>query len=67
MYGGKFLRKDKNEGWKIYEDLAEKILQWEPTNEEFRTANTISSKRGLHSIENFKAIEAKFADIMWRL
>ena len=48
MCGGKFLKKDENEWWKIYKDLGEKTLQWESTNEESRTANPISSKRGLH-------------------
>ena len=61
------LKKDENEGWKIYEDLAENTLQREPTNEEYKTANLISSKRGLHLIENFIATEAKFANIMRRL
>ena len=67
MCGGKFMKKDENEGWEIYEDLAEKILQWEPTNEESRIANPISSKRGLHSIEDSIATEAKFANLMRRL
>jgi len=44
MCGGKFLKKDENEGWEIYEDLAQKTLQWEPTNEESRTPNPRSSK-----------------------
>ena len=61
------MKKDENEGWEIYEDLAEKILQWEPTNKESRTANPISSKRGLHLIEDSIASEAKFANIMRRL
>ena len=54
-------------GENIYEELAEKTLQWEPTNEESRTANPISSKRGIHLIEDFKTTEAKFANIMQRL
>ena len=51
----------------IYEDLAKKILQWEPSNEEFRNSNSISSERGLHSIEDSIATEAKLANIMRRL
>ena len=54
-------------GGKIYEDLAKKILQWEPTPEESRTANPIFSKRGLHSIETSLAYNAKFDGIIWRL
>jgi len=61
------LKKDKNEGWKIFEDLAEKTQQREPTNEESRTANPISSKRGLHLTGDSIATEAKFANIMRRL
>ena len=29
MYQGEFLKKDENQGWDLYEDLAEKIIQWE--------------------------------------
>jgi len=57
------LKKDENEGCEIYEDLAKKILQWEPTNEESRTVSPISSKRGLHSIEDSIVTEAKFATL----
>ena len=42
---------ESHEGWEIYEDLAEKTLQWELTPEESRIAIPVSSKRGLHSIE----------------
>ena len=28
-----FLKKDENQGWDLFEDLAEKTLQWELTSE----------------------------------
>ena len=34
MSQGRFLKADEHEGLEIYEDLAEKTLQWEPTPEE---------------------------------
>ena len=68
MSQGRFLKADEHEGYKIYEDLlAEKILQWEPTPEKSRNSNSISFKRGLHSIEDSIAIEAKLDNIMRRL
>jgi len=66
MSQGRFLKVDEHEGWKIYEDLAEKTLQWELTPEESRTANPISSKRGLHSIETSITYEAKFDGVLTR-
>jgi len=45
------LKKDEHEGWKIYEDLAEKTIQWEPTPNKSKNSNPTSSKGGLHSIE----------------
>jgi len=61
------LKADEHEGWEIYEDLAKKILQWESTPEESRTVNSISSKRGLHSIKTSITYEAKFDGITQRL
>ena len=61
------MKPDEHEGWKIYEDLAKKILQWESTPEESRTVNSISSKRGLHSIKTSITYEAKFDGITQRL
>jgi len=58
------LKKDKYEGWEIYEELDEKTLQWEPSIEESRNPNSISFKRGLHSIEDSIAIETKLANVM---
>ena len=62
-----FLLNDKNEGWNLYENLAEKTIQWEPTNENSRNSNSISSKGGLHSIESFIAAEARIANLERRL
>jgi len=45
----------------------DKTLQWEPTSEEFRTANPISSKSGLHYLETSIAYETKFDGITQRL
>ena len=46
-----FLKKNEHERWEIYEDLAEKTIQWEPTPDKSKNSNPTSSKRGLHSIE----------------
>jgi len=64
---GIFLQKDENEGWDLYEDLAEKIIQWESTSESSKNSNSISSKGGLHSIESSIANEAKLANLTRRL
>ena len=61
------MQKDENEGWDLYEDLAEKTIQWEPTSESSRNSNSISSKGGLHSIESSIANEAKLANLARRL
>ena len=62
-----FLQKDENEGRDLYKNLAEKTIQWEPTNETSRNSNSISSKGGLHSIESSIANEAKLANLARRL
>ena len=67
MWQGGFLQKDENEGWDLYENLAEKTFQWEPTSETSRNPNSISSKGGLHSIESSIANEAKLANLARRL
>ena len=67
MCQGRFLKKDEHKGWKMYEDLAEKTIQWQPTPDKFKNSNPISSKGGLHSIETSIATEAKFATVMRRL
>ena len=67
MCQGGLLQKDENEEWDLYENLAEKTIQWEPTSETSRNPNSISSKGGLHSIESSIANEAKLANIARRL
>ena len=52
MCQGGFLQNDENQGWDLFEDLAEKPLQWELTPERSRNTNPIFSKGGLHSIES---------------
>ena len=47
MSQGGFLQKDENEGCDLFEDLAEKILQWEPASEKSRNSQSAASKRGL--------------------
>ena len=66
MYQGGFLKKDENEGWNLYDNLAEKTIQWEPTCENSRNSNSISSKRGLHSIESSITNESKLANLARR-
>ena len=58
-----FLQKDENEEWDLFENLAEKIIQWEPTNENSRNSNSISSKGGLHPIKSSIATEARIANL----
>jgi len=67
MCQGGFLQKNENEGWDLYENLAEKTIQWEPTNENSRNSNSISLKRGIHSIESSISVEARIANLVRRL
>ena len=67
MCQGEFLQKDENKGWDLYENLAEKTIQWEPTSETSRNSNSISSKGGFYSIELSIANEAKLANLARRL
>jgi len=64
---GGFLQKSENEGCDLYENLAEKIIQWEPTNENSKNSNSISSNGGLHSIESSIAAKARIANLKRRL
>ena len=64
---GGFLQKDEHEGWDLYENQAEKTIQWELTSESSRNPNSISSKGGLHSIESSIDNEAKLANLARRL
>jgi len=67
MCQGRFLQKNENEGWDLYDDLTEKTIQWEPTSESSRNSNSISSKGGLPSIESSIANEARIASLARRL
>ena len=67
MCQGGFLQKDEHEGWDLYEDLAEKTIQWEPTSENSRNSNSISSIGGFHLIKLSIANEAKIANLERRL
>ena len=58
-----FLQKDENEGWDLFENLAEKTIQWEPINENSKNSNSISSKEGIHSIESSITGEARIANL----
>ena len=61
------MRKDENQGWDLFEDLAEKPLQWESTSEKPRNSQPIASKVGLLSLESSIAMEAKIATLMRRI
>jgi len=58
------LKKNEDKGWLLYEDLADKIIQWEPTLKKFRTNDPNSSKGCAHSIEANIPTEAKLAVVM---
>ena len=53
--------------WDLYENLAEKTIQWEPTSESSRNPNSISSRGGLHSVESSIANEARIANLARRV
>ena len=55
------MKKNEDEEWLLYEDLADKTIQWEPNLKKFRTNDPSSSKGGVHSIEANIATEAKLA------
>ena len=67
MYQGGFLQKDKNQGWDLFEDLAEKTLQWEPTSKKPRNSQSIVLKEGLLSLESSITVKAKIATLMRRI
>jgi len=62
-----FYEKDEDHGWNLFEDLAEKALQWESCSDKSKNQNPISPKTGLHSIESLIAIKAKISHLMIRL
>ena len=51
-----FLKKDEDQGWDLYEVLAEKTIQWESCPEK---TNPTTSRTGMHSIESSIDAEAK--------
>ena len=59
MYQGEFLKKDEKQGWDLYEDLAEKIIQWESCSNKSKNQNPTTFETGLHSIESSIVAEAK--------
>ena len=61
------MQKDENQGWDLFEDLAEKTIQWEPTSEKPRNSQFIASKGGLLSLESSIAAEVKIATLMRRI
>jgi len=67
MCQGGFLKKNEDEGWLLYEKLADNTIQWEPTLKKFKTNDPSSSKGGVLSIEGNIATEAKLAAVMRRL
>ena len=61
------MKKNEDEGWLLYEELADNTIQWEPTPEKFKTNDPTSSKGGVHSIVANVATEAKLAAVMRRV
>ena len=57
MCQGDFLKKDEDQGWDLFEALAEKTIQWESCPEK---TNSTTSRIGMHSIESSIAVKAKF-------
>ena len=67
MCHGEFLHKNENQGWDLFEDFAEKTLQWEPASEKSRNSQSITSKGGPLAIESSIAVEATIATLMRRI
>ena len=61
------MQKDENQGWDLFEDLAEKTLQWESASEKSRNSQSIASRRCFLSLESSIATEAKIATLMRRI
>jgi len=51
----------------LFEDLVEKIIQWEQTFKTSRNTNPISLKRGIHFIESSIAAKTRMANLSRRL
>ena len=67
MCQGGFLQKDENQRSNLFEDLAKKTHQWEPTLEKSKNTSSISSKGCFHSIESSIAAKAKISNLMRRM
>ena len=63
----RFLQKDANEGCDLFENLAEKTIQWEPTNENSRNSCSIFLKKGLYSIKSSITAETRIINLARRL
>ena len=61
------MQKDENQGWDLFEDLAEKTLQWELASEKSRNSQSIASRGGLLSLESSIVAEAKITTLMRRI
>ena len=61
---GEFLKKDEDQGWDLYEVLAEKTIQRESCP---KKTNPTTCRSGMHSIESSIAAEAKITQLMRRL
>jgi len=64
MCQGRFLGKNETEGWALYEDLANKTIQWQSNLEKVKSNDSIASKGDAYSIDDHIAYEAKLASIM---
>ena len=60
MYQEEFLKKDEDQGWDLYEALAEETIQWESYPEK---TNPTTFRIGMHSIESSIAAEAKITQL----
>ena len=58
------MKKDEDQGWDLYEALAEKTIQWESCPEK---TNPTTFRTGIHSIESSIAAEKKITQLMRRL
>ena len=61
MCQGEFSKKDENQGWGLFEVLAEKTIQWESCPEK---PNPTTSRTGMHSIESSIAAEVKIIQLI---
>ena len=55
------------EGWALYEDLADKTIQWQPNPKKVKLNNSFASKGGAYFIEDHIAHEAKLTSIMRKI